>query len=380
MNPAQPRLLCIPVSGAFGMGEYARSLAIARAFSARWPAARVHFALSRAAPYAAGAPFQSTLLPSSPTFHTPAVVALIEEFRPTIVLFDNAGRTAQLRAARRVGAKVIYISARRRQRRRAFRWRWMRLLDEHWIAYPAFLAGAPSLAERVKLRLLGRPRLRYLDVILPAANRQSQDGLLRRLGLVRGRYVLVVPGGGTGHPRALDAVARFRDAATALAAAGTPVIFIGADAAGGAGSVARGAGSAAGGAGSAAGGGTAPADGAAAAVSPLHAVGSLPQPDLMELMRAARLVIANGGSTLLQSIACGTATVAVPIADDQVERIRGCVAAGVCLTAALDAGDIARNAKLLLADEPARAALAARASRLGLADGISVALAALADG
>jgi hypothetical protein len=32
------------------------------------------------------------------------------------VIFDNAGRTAQLRAARPVGARIVYISARRRQR------------------------------------------------------------------------------------------------------------------------------------------------------------------------------------------------------------------------------------------------------------------------
>ena len=41
------------------MGEYARSLAIARAARARWDIA-VHFAISRDAPYAADAPFEGT--------------------------------------------------------------------------------------------------------------------------------------------------------------------------------------------------------------------------------------------------------------------------------------------------------------------------------
>ena len=123
------------------MGEYARSLAIARAASARWPGADIRFVLSREAPYAADAPFPATLLDSSPTFHSAAVIGLLEKWRPNIVVFDNAGRTAQLRAAQRLGARVVYISARRRQRRKAFRWQWMPLIDEHWIAYPQFIAG-----------------------------------------------------------------------------------------------------------------------------------------------------------------------------------------------------------------------------------------------
>jgi hypothetical protein len=67
-----PRLLFVPVSGLYGMGEYARSLSIARAAQARWPKASIHFLLSREAPYAAATPFAHTLLPSSPTFQTPA--------------------------------------------------------------------------------------------------------------------------------------------------------------------------------------------------------------------------------------------------------------------------------------------------------------------
>jgi hypothetical protein len=161
-----PRILFVPVSGAFGTGEYARSAAIANAAQRRWPRAEIHFVLSRQAPYAATAPFAATLLDSSPTFHSGAVARLIEEFKPTIVIFDNAGRTAQLRAAHGSGARIVYISSRSRQRRKAFRRRWMRLLDEHWIAYPELIAGNFTWWERFKLKRLGRPTVRYLDVIL----------------------------------------------------------------------------------------------------------------------------------------------------------------------------------------------------------------------
>jgi glycosyltransferase involved in cell wall biosynthesis len=327
------------------MGEYARSLAIAQAAQRQWPRGEMHFALSRHAPYAATVPFAATLLDSSPTFHSAAIGQLIEVFKPTIVVFDNAGRTAQLRAARRQGARIVFISARSRQRRKAFRWRWMRLLDEHWIAYPQLIAGDLSWWERFKLNRLARPTIRYLDVIMARATEQGEPKAAR-LGLKEGGYVLVVPGGGTGHPGAQDAAQQFLLAANALAASET-VVFVG------------------------------PSAHAPVPSSRLRCIDSLPQAELVQLMSASGLVVTNGGSTLLQAIACGRPCIGVPIAKDQPARIAHCVTAGVAQSAALSAAAIIRAAEKLLRDEPARAALAQRASKLKLANGVEIALNAL---
>ena len=345
--PRPPRFLFIPVSGTFGMGEYARSLAIARAARGRWPDAAIHFLLSREAPYAASTPFDVTLLPSSPTFHSAEVAAAILAFGPDVVIFDNAGRTAQLRAAAAARAAVVYVSARRRQWRKAFRLRWMQLIDEHWAAYPRFLSDAPGRFDALKLRWLGRPVIRHLDVVLPAADPARRLALLAEFA-AGDSPVLVVPGGGTGHPGADDAAEVFLAAAAALAAAGEPVIYVG------------------------------PAWRAAAASATLGGRASLPQADLAELMRAARLVVANGGSTLVQAIACGAPCVAAPIAKDQAARIRRAAAAGVARGTTLGAGAIGQEAKRLLRDPAALAALAARAAAAKFADGNAVAVAALA--
>lgn len=360
MSEGAPRILFVPVSGKFGTGEYSRSLAIAQGVQSRWPGAQVLFILSREAPYAAKAPLPVELLDSSPTFHTRAVVDIIQRWRPDAVVFDNAGRTAQLRAAKRAGARVVYISSRRRQRSKAFRLRWMSILDEHWIAYPRFIAGELHLVERLKLQFMHRPAVRFLDVILarPAPADVPQQSVTARLGVAVGEYVLVVPGGGTGHPGAKDAVGEFLSAARVLAAAGKDVVFVGrAD--------------------------TGSRDGADAAHAPaagsgrLQTMASLPQSELAELMRGAELVLVNGGSTLLQAIACGKACIAAPIAGDQAERIRRCVDAGVAVAAPLDSQSMVRVAEELLADATRSSALAGRAIALGLADGVDVALRAL---
>jgi len=344
------------------MGEYARSLAIAAGASRRWRGAAIHFVLSRDAPYAANVPYPATLLASSPTFHSAAVIELIERLRPEIVIFDNAGRTSQLRTARKFGARVVYISARARQRRKAFRCRWMRMIDEHWIAYPEFIAGGLRFTERLKLRVLGRPAVRYLDVVLSAADPLRRDSVLSRAGCLAGSYVLVVPGGGTGHPGAGNAVGEFIAAARGVAAHGVSTVYVGPrDADATRADVTR------------------DADAATQAGHEpnWHHLSPLPQAELAELMRSARLIVANGGSTLLQAIACGVACIAVPIAKDQAERTRRCVSAGVAVAAALDAASILQTVEHLLRNEPERTALAARAAALGLADGVELAVQAL---
>jgi spore coat polysaccharide biosynthesis predicted glycosyltransferase SpsG len=345
---AAPRFLFLPVSGAHGMGEYVRTLQIAHAAAARWPKAQIHFAISKKAPYEPDGAFAATLLPSSPTFHTPEVVALIEQMQPHIVVFDNAGRTAQLAAAQRTGARVIYISARARQRRKAFRWRWMSLIDEHWVAYPEFLSGPLSAIEKLKLRWMGRPLLRYLDVMLPAPAARCSASILDRLELNAKSYVLVVPGGGTGHPGAHDAVQTFATAAHALAARGIATVLV------------------------------APPSGYATRASlAFKTVPRLPLVELAALMRHARLVVANGGSTMLQAIGCHAPCIAVSIAKDQAKRVRLCADAGLVVAASLSADHIVSVATALLNNETARAALVRHATDLQLADGLGIALAAL---
>jgi hypothetical protein len=290
------------------MGEYARCLTIATALARRAPGLEMHFALSREAPYAAATPFPTTLLPSSATFHPREVRALIRELAPRVVVFDNAGRTAQLRAARAAGARIVYVSSRRRQRRKAFRLRWMRLIDEHWIAYPRFIAGALNPLERLKLRALKRPAVRFVDTLLPAPDLARSNECLARFALEAGGYVLIVPGGGSSHPGAENAPAIVASAAAGLARRGVPTLLVGA--------------------GAAAEGGGHPAF--------LKVAPRLPPAELVELIRTARLVVSNGGDTLLQVLACALPCVAVPIARDQAARIDCCVRAGLAVRAELN--------------------------------------------
>jgi hypothetical protein len=326
------RVLFVPVSAPRGFGEYARAREIARAVQTRWPDAQLHFILSAQAAYAADCPFPATLLPGSATLHTPQVVALLKSFQPHLVIFDNAGRTAQIRAARAAGARVVYVSSRRRQRRKAFRLGWMRLLSEHWIAYPSFIAGDLGRWEKLKLRMLGRPQVRFLDTVLPAFTAVAP--------VTGGDFVLVVPGGGTAHPGARAAPQIMSEAAAGLARRGIRTVLAA----------------------------VADTDAATGEAALLTRLPQLPQPQLIDLLRRARIVVSNGGDTLLQALACGCACVAVPIAHDQAARIARCRELGLIRESPLLAAAIVDAVAALDQDAQQRQSLIARGQAAGIKD------------
>jgi ADP-heptose:LPS heptosyltransferase len=342
------RLLFAPVSAPQGMGEYARAREIAAAVTRRWPDAQIHFVVSREASYAKDVPFPATLLPSSPTFHSKEVAQVMREFRPDVVIFDNAGRTSQLRAAHELGARIVFVSSRARQRRKAFRLRWMRLIDEHWIAYPEFIAGSLSPFERLKVALLKRPAIRYLDTILPEPQPQEAAATLARFGLDPNNYVLVVPGGGTAHPGAPDAPQIMTEAAERLAARGHATLLIGANTPSRAGELPL-----------------------------LRHTPRVAMVELTALLRSARLVISNGGDTLLQAIACSRPCVAAAIAHDQALRIARCEAAGLVTGAKLDADELERAAVSLICDEHRTAEQLGNMARQPLTNGLGTAVASI---
>lgn len=340
------RFLFVPVSGPGGSGEYYRSLAIARGVHARWPGSDIRFVVHRGAPYAAQCPYPAVLLEDSPTRAVAPVVGLIEAFRPHVVLFDSAGRVAQLRAAGRVGAVRIYLSSRPKTRWKGFRPSRLRRLEEHWIASPPFLGLALTPLERLSLWLAPNATVRFLPTFYEAPGPAQAAAALARLDLVPGGYVLCCPGGGGTFEGIASPSAVFAEAAARLArATPLPVVLAGA------------------------------AEGTRA--DGVRLAGVLPNADLMALAGAARLCVINGGSLLVQCLAQGAACVAAPIAGDQARRIEACVRAGLARASGYAAPALAASAAAALADPGGLDALRAAARALGLRNGVDLAVEAI---
>ena len=112
-SPRRARVLFVPVSGPGGSGELMRCLIVARELRRATPDVDVHFLVARNAVFREAVDFPIHACDDSPTRSTAQVVALLRELRPDVVVFDNAGRTDQLRVARRSGPGSSSPAARR---------------------------------------------------------------------------------------------------------------------------------------------------------------------------------------------------------------------------------------------------------------------------
>lgn len=331
------RVLFVPVSGSEGSGEVQRCRLLADALHARWPSAEPHFLLANGAP---AVPWPTSTLSASPTRAVPEVVAAIERVRPAVVVFDGNTRVAALRAARRVGARVVLLSSRTSARDRGFRWRRTARLQEHW------LVGADLLPEggwREKLARWRYPAVvvrRFATLFAPPAD---ADALLQRLA-IRRPYAVLCAGGGRQMLDGESAAQRFGSTAAALARRGLTAVAV-----------------------------------AAPTVAPAIDAGELPNAELMALLAQADVALLGGGSLLVQALALGTPTLALPLQAEQAARVAWLDRAGAVLTATASAPEALAEALLRLqADGPARARLRSQAEALGLANGLPAAAAALA--
>jgi UDP:flavonoid glycosyltransferase YjiC (YdhE family) len=109
----------------------------------------------------------------------------------------------------------------------------------------------------------------------------------------------------------------------------------------------------------------------------LHVAPRMPMAQLAALMRGARVVVSNGGDTLLQAIAAGRPCVAAPIAGDQAHRIECCEQRGLAVGSRLDAQGLSEATLALLGDSARHAGFVVRLNKAALGDGLDSALASI---
>jgi hypothetical protein len=288
-------------------------------------------------------------LDDSPTRSTPQVIAAIEAFRPDVMIFDNSGRTEQLRAAVEAGARVVFSSRAPRLRWKAFRPKWMRLLDEHWMVFPTFVTGGITRFERLKLRVFPGYRVRQFDTLFTPSDEGSRREWLAGLGLEPGGYVVFVPGGRGEASRVAEPAELFIAAAREFVAATgqrTAVLT----------------------------GRKSPPE---CDDSRLTLLPRIEPGQVQHLLAESLFVVSNGGTTMIHTLAHGRPLVAIPLANDQDRRIRRAVRLQIATTAARTPVAIAAAATALLREPARREALAQRIAELGITNGVGEAVAAL---
>jgi hypothetical protein len=326
-----------------------RCLIIARELARTEPGADIRFLVSRTAVFREAVDFPIIDCDASPTKSTPQVLAAIEGFRPHVMVFDNSGRTAQLRAAKRAGTRIVFSSRAPKLRWKAFRIKWMRLLDEHWIVFPKFVTGDRTWYEQLKMALFPDYTVRQFDTLFTPSEPATRGQWLAENGLRAGEYVVFAPGGrGEGHMVADPAELFIAAARAFVAATGSEAVVL-------------------------TGRNTVPASG----TPQLRLLPRIGPGEVQHLLADARIVVSNGGTTLIHTLAHGRPLVAVPLAGDQDRRIRRAAKLQIAVSAPRDPGAIGAAAAALLDDLERQQSMRQRIARMGIENGVVEAVAAL---
>lgn len=341
-----PKFLFVPVSSAEGIGEYMRSKIIADEVLRRWPKSQISFALNRQAPYVKQCPYATYLLDDTPTKKIKEVNQLVSELKPDVVVFDAAGRKAQLKHAHKLGAKVVFISQHRRKRTRGMKIGRALVTDSHWVVQPEFVIGDISRIERLKLEMIDVALPLFTGPIFTHPNVRGQELLYRKYELKPGQYLIYSAGSG-GHMAndrlAADLFAEVAQAIYKKTAIASVMVF----------------------------GPNYPNP--LPKVDGVIAIEQLSNDEFINLLDGAKGAVLSGGDTLLQAIALNTPTLAVAVSKDQPDRIKKCLAQSVILSCSANFDEML-NAGLSLIEEKTIYSLKARMGSCSSLNGLDLAM------
>lgn len=193
------RLLFIPVSSPEGIGEYMRSLQLAHSLTSEYGnSLDIHFILNKHTAYAKNCPFPTLLLNQSATKENTHVCQFIKQYKPDAVLFDCAGRAEQMKAAKKVGAKVVFISQHAKKRAKGLKLNRAGLIDTHWVVQPDYCIEPLSWYEKLKLSMLSLAYPANVGPFTVFASAQQKSDALTRYQLKEKEFFIVNAGSG-GH-------------------------------------------------------------------------------------------------------------------------------------------------------------------------------------
>jgi len=317
-------VLFIPVSSPSGIGEYMRSLIIAKALKMRWPNVNIHFILSEKVSYAKYCPFTVHSCQDSPTKEVKTVNGIIGKLKPDLVIFDASGRAKQFKQAKVVGAQVAFISQHNKKRSRGLKLNRVSNTDVHWVAQPDFCMKALSFWQRTKLILFNKKTPKNVGPVFECSSLDYQEQLLKQYALIRGGYFIFNGSGGhlvTGE-LAADIYYQAAQSLYQQTKIKCMVIF----------------------------GSNYPKElpeNSDGKKNDIICIKSIDNKDFVSLISAAQGCIISAGDTLLQCIALHKLAVAAPVSPDQPARLKLC-----------------QNKQLVLSAEPTNTDLVKQALRV----------------
>ena len=330
-----------------GMGELAQCAILAQALKLAMPEVTMACLLHHAAAGKFAPGWREIALEQTPTLANRETTAWIERLKPQVVLFDSAGRAAQLHAAKKIGAHTIFLAGRETSRRKTISLRRLRYLDALWLSQPAAFWQPLSLWKRLLLRCYPKLRIETIGVVFAKADASQLAPELAAFAAAQ-PYVLMTLGGGGIFSAGIDQNALALQAAEhCFAKTGMRSILI-----------------------------CGPnASQLPASTAACYVLRSVPNAALVALIETSAVVLCNGGYTLLQAVASNKATLALALQGDQQRRIDRLAAIGA--TFASRADRLIADLVQLVQTPATRQALMAAAQASGVDNGLDKAVQSL---
>jgi spore coat polysaccharide biosynthesis predicted glycosyltransferase SpsG len=321
---SKKRLLFIPVSSPEGIGEYMRSLQLAQTLKSDYQdTLDIHFILNKHTAYAKHCPFTTTLLSQSPTKEVEAVCELIEQYQPDVVLFDCAGRAEQMKAAKKVGAKVVFISQHAKKRAKGLKLNRNKLIDMHWVVQPDYCIAPLTWYEKLKLSYFSLAYPYNVGPFTAFASEQQKLNTLSNYNLKENEFFIVNAGSGGHTVNGVNCADIYFQAGLVIAKQTglKGVVVFGPN-----------------------------YTKSLPKTNELICLPSQEGTEFLALLSQAKIALLSAGDTLLQAIALQTPTIACAISKDQSDRVARCAATGVVKQAELDILDITQKVQELLTE------------------------------
>ena len=316
------RLLFIPVSSPEGIGEYMRSLLLAQSLKTTLSEPLdIHFILNKHTAYADSCPFETTLLNHSATKELDGVCDVIEAFKPHVVIFDCAGRAGHMKAAKKIGAKVVFISQHAKKRAKGLKLNRIKLIDTHWVVQPDYCIEPLSWIENTKLDIFTLARPYNVGPFIAFSTADQRQQLLNKYKLKAGCYFIVNAGSG-GHvingQNCADTYFKAALEITKLTGLKGVVVF------------------------------GSNYNKSIPETDELICLPNQQSTEFLALMSDAKVALLSAGDTLLQAIAVHTPAVACAISKDQYKRLNSCEKTGVVLKADLNIDSIVSKVEYII--------------------------------
>ena len=323
-------ILFIPVSSTSGIGEYMRSMIIAKALLARNPSSNIHFILNEQVSYLDNCPYKVHLTKESPTKDSKAVNRVISQLQPDLVLFDASGRASQFKHAKNVGAKVAFISQHNKKRSRGLKLNRLFYTDIHWVVQPDFCIEPLSQFQKIKLALLNKTVPKNIGAIYSPISKKTKENFLNKLNLIEDDFFIFNAGSG-GHKSGnkLCADVYFKAAEQFYQHTNMACIMVF--------------------------GVNYPNEIPPSSINkngcPLICLKSLDHEEFIVLLASAKGRVISAGGTILQCIALNKASVSAPVSSDQPQRLTLCAKAGLLIESQLNSESLYQKAIDLLTPE-----------------------------